>query len=1105
MDSRIAAVSTAFFTLFSGFGWHYYLLEKLQKGIVMQSLEGISGNLDEINSLLQVNVNTSAKAMYDFIYPLNRLFEPGRMWLWSTIVIIVFLYFLVKVRGSSRMNNSLLALSYAVSFLIHPEEALFSTGTIVPLYFLISNAELAILRKKLFGLGMGFLLIYGVDLLSPTRTYLGANLSIQFALGSCLFLIGLIYLTRMLHFRNLLVKIFRFYISQIPMRKAIAITALSLYVGILFWFILINQSTWYNDITSLIYFGNYAWYMIPIGLGVYGLLLLIFLSCHYYELPNSSVRTNIILLIISFASTIVLGRGISYLNMHVVTTGTYEWRVYNFLFGLTLSPVAAFTICVLKDHMFRDYLIQIRLHTSHFKMIVKQRLVKTGFLLFVTILFISGSLSTLFAIESWSMRQDPWGGSTQTLDVHDLSAVNYILSDPLIESNYRISSETELSTQIIGLSGLRFTDCGETTKTLYPSIFSLHNLDSVFLLSSEVRYLYVSPRDLKSLATQEQQIFRILSDFLSPIYNDSSRVVYQLPLFSPPRNSSTIVLSSYSHDISTVFPLLTISLAGKSYDIASIYDPFALSNKRLVLIPEDILGLKTYIRLLPYNDSISSLTPVNLNILANDPLTIETDVIQVNDLIVSLNNPIITDDFRYILLQWKSNGGSVCLFPRSIQIYPILNENYLHTNLGISNGEWKTVILDLYRLYDYVAKSNFDMRGDSIDEILLRLDPGKVYSFRKLDLGVPLNTSLAYILKENKTAVIFGSGKDSMLSKKEYISIKERVLIDGTVGQIGTMAFSSEFNVPLLSVSKVKNFHIIQNYTLKGGVQTPFILNFELPYGVVYYINLPVLNELTQANRIELLNFIKSWIVTSSFFQDVQVDMSGLHTENDRFSYLPLIGSGTLIFEGNVLIQAESLNLQSLEVDAENFSDIERSLVQSLKSSQLVFSQVLINSTRAQIVFSDINDSYTPILLHNASISVMSTNGSKVSLDFPIVKLLLKRPIIRCLGVTTFPFSTSKILGRVSFARVSGEVVIGLYLVDNNNFWADRFLLNGNISSVPLYYFGAYLYSAKGQFNTFVSNMLLFIGFAFVTTPEIYFKVTCHYKITFFTIHRRKK
>jgi len=1051
-DKRLSVVTTVVLTLFSGFGWIYYVNDKLNAGLLQKYILDVPSDLEVRKDIWEVNIMNGAKVLHDIHYPLNRLFEPGRPWTLCFLLLITLFYLLLKDNISSKFRGVLFAITYATLYLTHIEEALYIPMVGLTAFILLTN-NISEARKIIYSYIFAVIFIAIIDAISPVHIYFLQNLPASIVIITSIVLLPLLSINFVRNLKSKMLALINVF-KRRSVKMSLIILAAYFYGLATVVLLTYGISNWQEAEYNFWYLGVIPWYYLPLILGFY--IPLTLLSTIYFVDSKNRFPSldKIKYLLVVFILTIIFGKLISLTNTFFAT-GTREFRTLS-LVGITLAPSTTLGIFLIKDSVFRKF----------------KKLKPLSFVI-ILIVLITGSLSTFIAAESWIFRTGPWG-EYQTLDNHDLSALNYLLQNS--SSDIRISAPTELSTQIVSLSGLQSIVSLETDAP-YPSIFHFNYPETVFLFSSDIGYLYKSPRDDQFMETREKPALWHMLNYLPIVYSDHHTNIYFLPFYPPPINSSLLFIKPFKYTNRTLLPLLIISLSGKTYDIASISDSNIFKETKVLVFPTDIT--KINILELSFNSSSPryyELRTSSAEILSYSPLSVKSNNSKGNhDLIIHLKSNIDLTIYRYAIVEWKSEDAELYFYPRGSRIYPASEYGFIHTKLG-QQPSWKGTLIDMYDLYDFVAQEHASMKGDKLKDMIFRVfKPNATFSIKKITFISDVNTyyganlpekELKDFISEGGIILVFGGDKEGVFSSIANITLGDSIFINGI------NAPNSYVELDNIKVNKI-NFYdssrstILATYTWNEVGQIPFILKYNVSKGAIIYVNLPLTyDEDTVKKIINTAATLLTEYVFSDFKNNCWIARYPL---NYRWiSQISMNGLGNIAFDGNINITAESMDLKSLVITnaslllpsgnnyyrvygkimhvkgyAFDFYFLSKNVTLDAYQSEGVYSKVILANASFIIIIP--KEQLIKIsIINDSSTLVVNSSSSPIVINADIIEVLLKRPLIKTSG-STYLFN-AELRGEhtaIWNAIIKGKTTMRAYSADNGNFYTLEFSYSG--------------------------------------------------------------
>jgi hypothetical protein len=528
IDPRLPAVSTIFYSTFSGFAWIY--LARLK-------LEGARGST--LSLLDIVNDKAYNGAMY-LAQPL-LWFVPLSM---SFTILIVQLMLLKKLYIGKKCFIPLFSLLSIASYMIHVTEAVIFS-LFLSFYALFSkDAGLRVddaLKASI--IGFVFLDIFHTILQCTFAKPLG------FSINTILFLTTLIlafvYVYRRLATLNKLTKpLFRLTVKSIA-AAIFYVVAFAYMLGFIVWIVGVPSfHTW-----MIVDVGSIPWFIYPVFLGIVGLMMLASL---YYLLQNSKEKGPIMLFIALVVFSFIFGKTLTFINVNFFDAGYWEKRftAYFYLASAVIAPIAVV-------RLFDD----IRLRWSG----IKKTLVA---IMFVCLIVVYGLQSTFIVVEYWN------NVSANKPSQEELDAVNFLASIINKDKYAYTITLTGYSDGILSfsappykLTGMQIVCTAESPEMPLLSL-KAHNLSHA--------YLYMHKRDFDVLNRYGGSwLARHLIPMLPTVYRNSEVAIYNISSVSFPQlNSNAALVAPFDGSIDPIegwlyaYDILSLG----EYNYTTVYD-----------------------------------------------------------------------------------------------------------------------------------------------------------------------------------------------------------------------------------------------------------------------------------------------------------------------------------------------------------------------------------------------------------------------------------------------------------------------------------------------------------------------------------------------------
>ena len=546
IDNRLPGVATAFWAIFSGFGWVYLFENKL----------------GHPNTAQMKLLRTAYDATYaDIGYGLStNLWLYGFIAMTASFTIFFALLYLLKCKNIPRTSLMLLTSVLVIAiYFMHPPEIVLFTILLAVLAFIGQRNDLRLdemLSSTFVGL-VGILLVS----LSMTRGLPGLPI-LSYVPLALIFLAGLVYLLKRFRWKGVSAEKRSHFIRFFTYALIIFFTA-----GLLGWPSLkANFSMSSVGHTFLV-----PWFFHPLRLGIVGLLGLLGMIVIAKRYSENAVAVFPFLFITAW----ITGRVISLVNVSFLYTGYSEWR---FLF---FSSAAGSVISALfLKHIGTRKIISSR---------SSGRICLNSFL--IGLLVVSGVSSTFLTIEKRIFSTD----EKYLLDENELDAVSFLSSTfanqtpaPLITVTYQSAS------------ALEFVPSPWVEKRIQPVIWLPEYPEIPLTLLHNLRfpppYIYLHQRDLQAISSMNSQNGYVAGYLLrttTEVYANSGIKIYKLPNGVPPLpngKSALVIPSNKSLSESDSLASYILSLGGYNYTRILGSDP-KIMEKDTLIFPSDSIAI----------------------------------------------------------------------------------------------------------------------------------------------------------------------------------------------------------------------------------------------------------------------------------------------------------------------------------------------------------------------------------------------------------------------------------------------------------------------------------------------------------------------------------
>lgn len=566
IDKRLPIITTVCWSTFSGFGWVFFIVKKLT-----------STNLSPWALLSYAD----QKSYWDIQYALN-------LWLWfrpMTIgftILFVLLYFLKRFDIPKWRFRILFSVLLTTLALFHLHELILLVAFLTSLAVLYPKIRLRI-RDAVISTTIGTITMIFIC------SFLNIKAGITVQIPS--YVISALIVSNVLAYAFLLSRWSGFHQkSWFKVGRLVGACFLVLYLGsLLAWLFsnnVFNPQSMYETLFV-------PWLLYPVLLGVIGLLCLTRLvtTIHLKELRSETTVVFVCLLLLA----LVIGRGISIINLNLFQVPFYEPRSIQYIF--MAAAMMAFPIIIKKDFS----KITGRLKN-------KRVLLST---LFIGSIVFGGTASTLLCADFWGNAIH-----SQCLDETELSAMAFLSS--VLEKNPRspVLTITDRSMDYLEFAGAQ-TRVNYLRSPVWASKQQEMPLTALLSLKYPSTYIYLHQRDINALndSFKTGYLSNHLLRYIPEIFSNSMTKIYEMPSGVPPSlNSKTVLVMPFNRTINSNLLF--------AYDILSFgkYNYTAKMDSDYEILKSDYIVLPFDKSLLLMDDILNSLTtqPKNLVILNTD-------------------------------------------------------------------------------------------------------------------------------------------------------------------------------------------------------------------------------------------------------------------------------------------------------------------------------------------------------------------------------------------------------------------------------------------------------------------------------------------------------
>jgi len=550
---KVPIVATVIWATFSGFDWVYLL-----------SQNAILGRFS-----FGTIYSTVSKTMSGVIYPYATFGYDHPTYVMSMISILMLLYlFLFDYSKLKNIRWVLIAVTTLFGYVMHSPELILFIVLFIPSLLIFSKKESILsLRKGLISMLMGLALLLFLDFMAPGEPIYTTTYSLPLSIIIVCVAIPSTYLIEKINLEKVLYKT----ITYKHTKKLL--TVISFVICYLYFlsFIMLSYSPLSSEGFSIGTLQKVIpWFAYPLRLGVAGILLIA--SGIYIAKKSKYSRPILFCLALVFLSA-VLGR--LYAIAYPTVVATTQDRIFYVMF-IAVPVVSAWIIPKVFLKIFESN------NVSHSK-----RKIGRSFLasIFLVIVILGGSLSSLISCEFWAEASGPKGLPQQNMP-HDIKALSYLrLVSPsslsTVVSNNIITNS--IQGQVVALAGVQSLDSDQ-----FDTWFGTTQPGVLFGMARllNVSYVYLSSEDLAALSKIYPQSFFInhLIKYLpKTTFPNSNITIYKLPQFSPPSGNSLSIVIPPEVNEKTYLSIYPFASSQLQYSLNSLQDPNKFEASTIVL------------------------------------------------------------------------------------------------------------------------------------------------------------------------------------------------------------------------------------------------------------------------------------------------------------------------------------------------------------------------------------------------------------------------------------------------------------------------------------------------------------------------------------------
>jgi hypothetical protein len=844
VDARLPAISTMFYSTFSGFAWVY--LAKLK-------LEGVSGS--ELSLLSMVNDKVYNGAMYlaqpcMWYVPLSVSF---------TILIIQFML-LRKLDIGKKHFIALFSLLTVASYLTHVTEAVIFS-LFLSFYAFFSRSKNVRVDDGVLATIIGFVL---VDIFYAILPYVSKK-SLGFFITTLLLpttILIIVYAYRRLTAQGKLAAFLSKLTVKLLIKPLLYITTFIYFLGLVVWIGSVPSfHTW-----AIIDVGSIPWFIYPVFLGIIGILTVVSIYCFLEDFEARKLLMPFVALVVF---SLLFGRILTFVNVNFFYTGYWEKRFTSYFF-LASAVIAPFVMVKAAENI------------KTYRNKVKSTLVIAAL---ISIVVTYGLQSFFMVAEYWNITSATYRPSEE-----ELQAISF-LSNVLQQDKYAYTiTLTSRSYHTLAFAAPPYQLTGKyvffTAKNPEMSLLccKAHNLSHA--------YLYMHSRDYEMLNKHGQSwMARHLIPILPVIYRNNEVTIYNVSSVSfPQKNSTTALIVPFDDFIDPgerwLYAYAILSLGECNYTVTYDLDPGIFLYETLVLSvdPPSKNILEEY-----FQDDFSNETgwrpfsgtwQYTANGLEAGKPGEYQDAIFLSpfspqNFTVSLSfRPIDGDltvaNYVSLIYDWKDERNfkyAGLMFDGSGEVYAFFSSNKNGTNYptwpGLRTGlKWKfgdsfnlTVSVRGDTATLYVNGSRYLSTKSTITKGGLGIRMTRFYQVLFTGFKADLCSALQLGNNEEYLSHVEGGGHLIVLNTNGYGYFAEKMLIRENrsiesygINGLEDVVFPANLTVPKIS-PKAENVEIITCYKSQQN-SSLYAARQKLGSGEVIYVNVyPIIEAIEQSNN----------------------------------------------------------------------------------------------------------------------------------------------------------------------------------------------------------------------------------------------------------------
>jgi hypothetical protein len=548
---KVPIIATVIWTTFSGFDWSYLFSQGLVPGKF------------SFNAVYPI----ASKTMSGVIYPYATFGYDHLPFVVSMISVFMLLYLFKYSKLETTVRVSLITVTTLLGYLVHSTEVMLFIILFIPFLLIFSKEEsIAEVRKGLVSMLLGLVGVLFLDFSAPSEPVYTTTYGLPLSIALVCVAIPLTYVLGKISLRKNLSKILTYKRTH----KLLVLSSLVLCYLYFLSFIMLSSSPLSSRGFSIGTLQRVIpWFAYPLRLGCAGILLL---ASIFYIAIKRKFSEMILFCLAVIGFSIIFGR--LYAIVYPIEVATTHDRIFYIMF-VAVSIAAAWIVPKIFSKIRES-----NLSSSSVKKISRNFLAS----LFLVVIVIGGSLSTIISSEYWAAASGPFGLPQNNMP-QDIAALSYLKTNsPSLSTVVTNDISTDsIQAEVASLASVQTLDSDQFDTwfgTTQPEVlFAMKNL-------LNVSCVYLSSGDLTAISEIYPRSYFInhLIKYLPKMTFANSNVsIYKMPALYPPSGNNLSIVIPSTTDENVLLSVDTFAYSGLQYNLHLQQDSDKFEASTLVL------------------------------------------------------------------------------------------------------------------------------------------------------------------------------------------------------------------------------------------------------------------------------------------------------------------------------------------------------------------------------------------------------------------------------------------------------------------------------------------------------------------------------------------